>query len=522
MKPSTRIILNTLATYGRSVVGMALSLFSVRWILAALGQVDMGLYGVVGSIVLLITFLRGGLQVGVARFYAYSIGRGHHLSSEEATDDLQRWFNTAFLIHLILPFLLVAIGYPIGIYAIENWLTIPPDRVAACLWVFRISLVTVVVSTFSVPFIAMYTAHQHIAELALFGLVSTAGVFVGAYFLMGVQSDRLIVYALYMMVISAGMPLLQMLRAVLKFKACRIRISYLFNLDYLRGLFGFVGWKMFGMSCVAVRAQGTPILVNLFFGPQVNAAYTVSQRLSIQATTLSTAMMGAFQPAITTMEGRGNRQEMLDMALQVCKFGTLLVLFFVIPLSLEMNHVLILWLKNPPEYTGPLCVWMLAMLVVDRMTAGQMLAVGARGKIAMYELVQGITLFLAIPLMWLFFKWGMGPVSLGHAFFITMVVYCLGRLLFCKRLLEMPIGGWFRQVAVPMVLLVICSLGAGFFVMQLVQPGFLRICLTTMGTGLVTAGLGWVCLLNKAERAFVVSSLQKVARRVVASRKIHI
>ena len=103
---------------------MVVSLFSARWVLEALGQSDFGLYGVVGSVILIITFLNGGLSVGVGRFYAYSIGRGHHLP-EEAVEDLKYWFNTAFSIHLVLPFIVILIGWPVGEYAIYNWLTIP-------------------------------------------------------------------------------------------------------------------------------------------------------------------------------------------------------------------------------------------------------------------------------------------------------------------------------------------------------------------------------------------------------------
>jgi hypothetical protein len=255
MKDSSRIILNTLATYGRSVFALVVTLFSARWVLQALGETDFGLYGVVGSLILLITFVTGGMITGVARFYAFSIGRGHHLSMEEATDDLKRWFNTAFSIHLILPIVVIAAGYPIGMYAIENWLTIPPDRMESCLLVFRISLVTAFVSVFSIPFIAMYTAHQLITELAIFDIIRSSCTFLGAYYLLRIETDRLIFYALIMMAINVLIPVLQILRAIIKFKACRLHLSYMYCWKYLRELLGFVGWKVLGVGCVVSRNQ---------------------------------------------------------------------------------------------------------------------------------------------------------------------------------------------------------------------------------------------------------------------------
>lgn len=510
MKQSHRIILNTLTAYGQSVFGIALNLFSARWVLEALGQVDFGLYGVIGSIVLLITFLNQGMSVGVARFYAYSIGHGHNLFPEEAADDLKRWFNTALGIHMLLPFVLVLIGYFIGIHAIHNWLVIPTDRIESCILVFQISVVTAYVSMLSVPFVAMYSAHQYFAELALFGMASSICTFVGAYFLLTVQSDKLVVYALYMMGIGAGIPLLQILRAVFKFKACRLHIPYIFNLKYLKELFNFVGWKMFGMSCIVFRTQGAPVLINLFFGPQVNAAYSLSSRASNQANTLYSSMMRAFQPAIVTMEGRGERQRMNAAALQVCRFGTLLVIFIVIPLIVEMDSVLVLWLKNPPQYTSELCMMMLAIQVIDGMTAGHMLAINARGKIAAYELIQGLTLFFALPLMYLFFRLGLGPVSVAYALFISMVVYCIGRLIFCKKLLDLPIIQWTQKVAFPIFLLMVCSVPSVIFVCRLFEPSLWRLCIATAVNGIVIIVIGWFILFEQNERIFVICSLKEI------------
>jgi O-antigen/teichoic acid export membrane protein len=262
------------------------------------------------------------------------------------------------------------------------------------------------------------------------------------------------------------------------------------------------------------------VLINLYFGPLMNAAYSIAYRLSAQATSLSAAMMGAFQHALTSAEGKGDRQKMLVMAIQVCKFGTLLILFFVIPLILEMDTLLYLWLRTPPEYAGGLCQWMLAMLVVDKMTSGPMLAVNAFGKIAAYELIQGSFFLLALPLMWLFFKLGLGPVSVGYALFISTAIYCGGRLLFSKHLLQFPVGCWIRQVALPVLILIAGSAAAGWGVMWIVDAGFFRLCLTTAVTSVVTAAIGWLWLLNSAERLFVRESIKKMGARLVPSKKL--
>jgi O-antigen/teichoic acid export membrane protein len=435
MQQGKKIILNTLASYGQSVISIVLSLFSVRWILQGLGQTDFGLFSVVGSLTLLITFLSGGLSVGVSRFYAYSIGESSKETKDIPEDDLKRWFNTAFSLHLVVPFLLIGIGWPIGDYAIRNWLTIPVDRIDTCLWVFRFSLVGTFFGVLAVPFISMYRAHQLIFELAAFGVLRVIGVFVLSWSLLHVSADRLIFYAGGMMAISVIIQLLQITRACVKFDSCRVKVSYMYNPTYMKNLFGFVGWKMFGMSCVAFRGQGAPVLINLFYGPLVNAAFSIANRLSMQATTLSTAMTQAFLPAVISAEGMGDRKKVISMSIQASKFGALLVSFFAIPLILEMQLVLNLWLGEAPAYAAQLCQAMVAMLILDRVTSGPMLAVNAYGKIAMYELIQGTLLFSVLPLMWVFHSLGFGPNSVAYALIVSMSAYCVGRLVFAKRLL---------------------------------------------------------------------------------------
>jgi O-antigen/teichoic acid export membrane protein len=315
------------------------------------------------------------------------------------------------------------------------------------------------------------------------------------------------------MLITSGIPLIQMLRAVYRFPACRPRIAYLFDKTYLRNLFQFVGWKFYGMTCVVLRTQGSPVLVNLFFGPQVNAAFSIAQRVSTQASSLSAAMANAFQPAITAMEGGGDRRNVIDTSFQVCKFGSLLVLLFALPLMLEMETVLRLWLREPPPFTQSLCIWMLIMLLIDNLTFGHMIAIGARGKIAAYELVQGTTLFLAVPLLWLFSALGMNPNAVGYSLLATMAVYSANRLLFGKWLIGMSITRWFRFVGAPIALIIFCSILAGWGVMHLAAPGPLRILTTSLACSTVVTVLGWTVVLTANERTHVRQLVARASTR---------
>ena len=165
MNPNKRIAINALATYGRTILRMALGLFSSRWVLQSLGEVDYGLMGVVGSLIVFITFLNSIASGACARFFAYSIGK-------KDTDDLIRWFNVGVSVHLFLAIFLVAVGLPLGEWAIDNFFNIPADRIITAHWVFRFSLVAAFWTMSSTPYIAMYTATQNIAEFTLWEIAS--------------------------------------------------------------------------------------------------------------------------------------------------------------------------------------------------------------------------------------------------------------------------------------------------------------------------------------------------------------
>ena len=148
MTTSQRILFNALASYGRTMFAMLLGLFSSRWVLASLGSIDYGLMAVVGSLIVFISFLNGISSTACARFFALSIGRND-------IEETNWWFNTALSIHVVLPIILIIIGFPIGEWAIDNFLSIPSDRLDTAHWVFRFSLVAMFFTMSSTPFLQL-------------------------------------------------------------------------------------------------------------------------------------------------------------------------------------------------------------------------------------------------------------------------------------------------------------------------------------------------------------------------------
>ena len=522
MKAQNRIVLNTGATYARSLLSVAFGLFSTRWIFKALGQTDLGLYGVVGSVIVFITYINGSLSGSVSRFYAYSIGVGRRVGSAEGQEDLCRWFNMALLVHTVIPLALICIGYPLGIYALQHWLVIPSDRLAACTWVFRMAMLSALCAMIAVPYSAMFQAHQLIAELSLLTMVQTVGNFVCAYLLMRLPCDHLIAYAGYVMLLSISVTAIVVLWAHFKFDCCRVNLRYMLDYLRLRQFFAFAGAKIFGSTCFILRTQGGAILLNRFFMPFVNAAYSISTQVSGHTAALSQALVGALQPVIAAKAGEKDRVGMMKYAVSSCRMASLLVMLFVIPLIVEIDDVLALWLVNPPEYTSMFCGCMLVMLIFDKMSIGYMMAENAYGrKIVFYEILLGLILLSALPLSYVCFRLGASPWIFAANLAGTMFLNSFARVLFCRWQLGMSISKWIMSVLLPIGILSLLSVSFAALPRLFVPAGFGRIMLVGLFSAALIPFLGWKLVFEADERDFMRKLSYQVVERVRNARKHH-
>ncbi|MDD2466002.1 MAG: hypothetical protein PHI97_18550 [Desulfobulbus sp.] len=512
MKPSHRLVLNTAATYTRSLVGVGLALFSSRWVLNALGQVDYGLFSLVGSILVFIAFLNSVMAGSASRHFAYAIGQGESM-------EVNRWFNAALSIHLCLAVSLTLAGWGIGEHLIVHIFNVPPERIIVCQQVFRISLIPLFTGMLSIPFVAMFRAKQRIAELSVWDMMHSVLNFTLAWYLLQAAGDRLIFYALGMTAILVFYHSVQIIRAAVGFQECKLVFRQWFDKKRLTEIFSFAVWNLIGSLGAVLRDQGSAILLNLYFGPKVNASYGIAKQVSAQTGQLAGAMLGAFSPEITSREGRGDRAGMIDLSLRASKFGTLLVLVFLVPLVVEMEYVLRLWLVEPPQYTAALCRLILCTFLIDRLSTGFMLAINAQGRIAGYQATLGTVLVLTLPLAWLFLHLGFEPPIVGIAFIITMAACSLGRVLWARYLLNVPISRWVKTVVIPCGIVCALSTIAAFLPWWLFPSTFFRLVLVSGGSLAAYAISTWFVALDHRERTFFLQNIQKLRQKIWSDRR---
>lgn len=512
MSPAKRIFLNAAATYAQSLIRLFIGLFSMRWVLQALGQEDFGLYCVVGSLITFIVFINEILGGSNARYYAYSIGEGKNRTPEAAREDLMRWFNTALSVHLIVPSILLLVGYPIAEYAIHHWINIPTARIDACAWVFRIAAVSAFVNMSSIPFLSMYTAKQYIAVRSGFGIAASVLNFLFALSMHYVPVDKLIYYALYMMVINAGLPVAQILLAIKCFPECRLHLAYWGDLRRLRSLLSYAGWVAFGGGGgFMVGSQGSVFVTNHYFGAAINSSYGIAGQLSAHTQTLSNALMSALSPAVTTQEGSGDRAGTIRLAFRTGKFGVFLILLFAIPMALEMKNLLMLWLGKIPDFVVPVCILTLVVAIIEKSTLGHQMAIHATGKVAWWQFTGGIINALVFPAAWFFAFVGIGPVSAAIAWICCPMCTFVLNLHFARRLVEMPIRRYVIKVLLPLIFTAAMAIAAGMVSTISLPMTWWRIVITTFVSLGIIFLCAWKFVLDAEEREFVIKKIRSLS-----------
>ncbi len=515
MTQNRRIALNVIATYGRSLYAMACGLLTSRWALLALGQVDLGLYGVIGGLTLFVGLLNSLMAGAVSRFYAYSVGQSQKTGGDrEGLDECVHWFNVACSIHFVLPAILLAIGYPCGIWAINNFLTIPAERLSDSIWVWRFTCVSAGVGMMTVPFSAMYNAKQEIAELTIYGVATTTLNFLAVYYMVTHPGIWLKKYALCMC-LTAALPLLIVaFRAVKCYPECKFVAKYMWDPSRLKRLLGYAGATAFGAISKILSIQGVAILVNKFLGPAKNATLTIGNSVANHCMTLSGSFMGALRPAITNAIGAGKDEYARSLAYRTCQLSGLSFLVFMLPLAVEMDYVLKLWLKTPPDGLSQLCCLMLAGFVLDRLTDGHWMVVLGYGKILSYQIAESLAVLSTFLSVAVFMLLGMGIEAVGWGMICAKIIRLGVNLFYGRKLGRLSIRRWGGKIALPLISVSMIVLIFGYFLSMTMHTGFCRLMLVTGAMEVVFIPLVWLCVLEEGSRQLIRQKLEPLCGRV--------
>ena len=515
MTANKRIVLNIAATYLRTMLGVVCGIFSTRWVLMALGKEDFGLFGLIGSLVIFLAFFNTQFAGALSRFYAYAVGEAKvAIDSNQALEECRKWFSVGVMIHMLVPFVLIVTGYPLGVWAIRNGLVgVPTYRIGACIWLWRFVCASSFVSMLNVPFNAMYLAKQYIAELTIYSFLQTITRTLFIYCMTLRHADWLVTYGFATCIIMIVPQILICLRAVVVFPECRLRFAYMTLGSYMRRLASYAGWQTFGGLGYLARHQFLTVVVNRFFGPKVTASFSIGGTVSGEAAALTGALNAAFSPAITTACGEGDWERVRSMSYKASKFGTLLTLMFAIPMGLEMGEILQIWLKDVPQWAEGICLIMLGVVVVEKFSLGHVIGVNASGRVARFQVYRGLACITAIPFSIVSALVFRHVYAVAIALLATTCIACCSDVWLARTRIGLSARYWLFRIILPLgvVSMVVCA--AGFIPRCFMAASFLRIVVTTVATLVVLIPLSWVVLLDAEEKSFVMRRLLNLLHR---------
>ncbi len=494
-----RIARNTLFLYLRLALATGISLYTSRVILQALGVTDYGLYGVVGGIVTMFSFLNTSMAGATSRFLTYELGQGDSVRLRET-------FATAFLLHGLIALFIVMLAETAGLWFLEYQLVIPPDRMQAARWVYQLSVLNMAIQVTQVPYNACIMAHEKIQFYAYMEIVVSILRLLVVYLLVIGTVDKLILYASLSLCIPVLLTIIYRYYCMRNFPESGLR--FVWNPSIMKPMLRFSGWDIYGNISILARSQGVNMLLNIFFGPALNAAANIATHLQGVVVSFGLNLLAASRPQIIKQYARGNTHRMISLLRHTLRLNFLLLMVVIIPLLLEMDFILKVWLGEAPAYTDVLCACTLLFCIFSSMSSVVVSGVHATGHIKRPSLVNG-TLYLAvIPVSYFLYRGGASPQS---SYWFNVVAVFIGMLsnacTLRRHVPQFSMRVFLLKDLLPCLLVFAGVYAAGYVLRGQMAEGWPRMWLVGLSTTGLLLALGYWFLIPASMRGKIRETL---------------
>ena len=500
-----RIAKNTLLLYGRMFLIMAVSLYTSRVVLNALGVEDYGIYNVVGGVVTMFAFLNGALLTSTQRYLTFDLGKGDF-------DHLKIVFTTSVYVHGIISLIIVIFAETIGLWFFYNKMVIPEERMTAAMWVFQLSIITMVIQVMSAPYNSIIVAHERMGVFAVISILETTLNLLIVFMILLWGGDKLIFYAILVAVV-------QLLIRVIYTRYCNkhfeeSRLIRFVDRSLLLEMSKFAGWNMWGNLAAALFGTGLNLLLNVFFGPTINAARGIAVQVESAVARFSTNFLMAVNPQLTKLYAQNKLEEMHRLLFRASKFACYLFLIFTVPIVMETESIIALWLKIVPAYTVPFVRLLLCIVIIDTMARPRMTAAAATGDVKKYQSIIGGILLAIVPIAYVVLKLGGNPTSVYVVHLSICVIAFITRLLIIRPMINLSLRGFFSAVILPCGLVAVVSLVFSFLIKQMLPEGLLGVIIVCALSALLVVLFEYSIGLTKGERIFVNSKIMGVYHKI--------
>lgn len=500
MEANKVIARNSIVLYVKLLIVSFVGLFTSRYIIQALGASDFGLYNVVGSVVFMMAFLNNIMVTTTYRFIAFEMGKGELQS-------VNKVFNVSFMIHIFLAILVLIFAEVVGVYYIDNYLKVESGKLDDALFVFRLSVLSTIFSILSVPYQGLIIAKEKFVAasiIEIFRSILGLGVVLLILFYSG---DKLRLYSILISVVSIIPSILFYLYSK-KIFAVEVKWNFQKEKHKYKEMAFFSGWVMFGAGACAAEIQVSVIMINVFFGTVINASYGIANQVNNLVKMFAQSVNQSFIPQITKSISGGDEKRSLDLVVFTSKYSFFLILLPSLPILLETDFILKLWIKEVPAYTAILVQFFILTAMIRTMNAGIPALVQATGRIKYFQLISSFLVLLGLPISYYFFKLGFPPYILSFVFLLIAVLDLFIVQILLKKILDFDILDFFKRVYLKIIL--VCLFVLPLFALQLfILPSFSRFIILSFLSILFILIAVYFLGMDEIERVFVKKHVAK-------------
>lgn len=501
-----RIAKNTLLLYVRTLFIMLVALYTSRVVLNTLGISDYGIYNVVGGVVAMFGFINSSMSSATQRYITFALGKGD-------MENLRKVFSTALQIHVLIAVLIVVLGETIGLWFMYEKMQIPANRIDAAFWVLQCSILSTVIMIISVPYNADIIAHEKMSAFAYISILEVILKLAIVYALLISPIDKLKLYAFLILVVQLLIRFCYSWYCNKHFEESKYR--RIWDKHLFKEMIGFAGWSLFGNLSAVLFSQGLNMLLNVFFGPVVNAARAIAIQVQSAIQQFVANFQMALNPQITKTYAQGEMDEMHKLMFRSARFSFYLLFLISLPVLLETKFILTVWLKTVPENTVIFLRIMICISLLYTLSNPLMVANQATGKVRKYQAVCGSVLLMILPISYICLKLGLPAYSVFIVHFIMEFIVQIVRMEMLFPLIGIHIKDYLKNIYIRVVLVVILSSTIPLLVYGNLPNSILRFCIVCITCMLSVSIVAYTIGLSSNERKFVRSKVNEIYYKIL-------
>lgn len=492
-----RIAKNTLFLYGRMLFSMLVSLYTARVVLNTLGASDYGLFNVVGGIIAIFSVLKALIATGTQRFLTFEMGSGSGI------DKLKAVFTTSLTTFLIIGGTVFILGETIGLWFVNTYLDIPTGREYAANVVYQVSIIAMLVSTIQVPYTAAIMSHERMDIYGYVGIGEPILRLVMVLLLPLMPFDKLITYAIMTLILSGTVTLIYTIMCQRLFDECRFVLRI--DKSFFRSMVGFTVWNMLESISNMLNQQGLDVLINIFFGTTVNASRAVANQVNNAVHGFASNFLVAMFPQITKTYASKAYEECYNLMIRGAKFSYIILAMIIIPLFLNMDYILELWLKEPPLNAATFCKLILIAMIVRMVSEPLYTGIQATGHVKKYQVWTSSLTLLNIPICFALYKMGGAAYTAFMVLILMSVIIVACRVLFIKQLTDFPVKRYLKSIIVDCFVVTLIAYIPLHFLNNRFEHTLLSVFLVTVIAVILSGILFLFISTSRGEREFIKS-----------------